>query len=126
MHAGQARFRRTNGLVLRGVWRGLGRDQLSIDAAAISFMALSGIFSAVSLTLTTFGDKFLGPAVLLQAHRWLVASRDDATGERLDALDDSFRLYRCHTIFNCTSACPNGFNPSKTIADTKRMLAKRR
>lgn len=70
------------------------------------------------------GDKFLGSVILLQAHRWLVDSRDDATSERLDALDDSFRLYRCHTILNCTSACPKGLNPSKTIADTKRMLAK--
>ncbi|NII09090.1 succinate dehydrogenase iron-sulfur subunit [Oleiagrimonas sp. C23AA] len=72
------------------------------------------------------GDKYLGPAILLQAHRWLVDSRDDHTGERLDQLDDSYRLYRCHTIMNCTSACPKGLNPAEAIADTKRMLAKRR
>lgn len=71
------------------------------------------------------GDQYLGPAILLQAHRWLVDSRDDRTGERLDALDDPFRLYRCHTIMNCTSACPKGLNPAKAIADTKRMLARR-
>lgn len=72
------------------------------------------------------GDKFLGPAILLQAHRWIVDSRDDHTGERLDALNDSFRLYRCHTILNCTSACPKGLNPSRAIADIRRKLAQRR
>lgn len=72
------------------------------------------------------GDKYLGPAILLQAHRWLVDSRDDHTGERLDALDDAFKLYRCHTILNCTNACPKGLNPARDIADIKRMLAQRR
>ena len=52
------------------------------------------------------GDRYLGPAVLLQAYRWLVDSRDDATGERLDNLEDPFRLFRCHTIMNCTNTCP--------------------
>lgn len=72
------------------------------------------------------GDKFLGPAALLQAQRWVVESRDDHTGERLDALDDVYRLYRCHTILNCTSACPKGLNPSRAIADIKRKLERRR
>jgi len=72
------------------------------------------------------GDKYLGPAVLLQAYRWLVDSRDEATGERLDALEDPFKLYRCHTIMNCTKACPKGLNPAKAIAETKRMMAERR
>ncbi len=71
------------------------------------------------------GDKYLGPAVLLQAYRWLVDSRDEYTGERLDALDDPFRLYRCHTIMNCTSTCPKGLNPAKAIALTKKMLLER-
>ena len=71
------------------------------------------------------GDKFLGPAILLQAHRWVVDSRDEHTGERLDALDDPFRMYRCHMIMNCTSACPKGLDPSKAIADMKRRLAER-
>ncbi len=70
-------------------------------------------------------DKFLGPAILLQAYRWLADSRDHAQGERLDQLDDDFRLYRCHTIANCTNACPKGLNPSKSIAASKRMLARR-
>lgn len=71
------------------------------------------------------GDRYLGPAILLQAYRWLVDSRDEDTGERLDALDDPFRLYRCHTIMNCTSTCPKGLNPAKAIAETKKMLLER-
>lgn len=71
------------------------------------------------------GDRYLGPAILLQAYRWLVDSRDEDTGARLDALDDPFRLYRCHTIMNCTSTCPKGLNPAKAIAETKKMLLAR-
>ncbi|HET8697303.1 MAG TPA: succinate dehydrogenase iron-sulfur subunit [Gammaproteobacteria bacterium] len=70
-------------------------------------------------------DRFLGPAVLLQAWRWLVDSRDDATPERLDELEDPFRLYRCHTILNCTRTCPKGLNPGKAIAGIKKMLLER-
>jgi succinate dehydrogenase / fumarate reductase iron-sulfur subunit len=70
-------------------------------------------------------DRYLGPAALLAAYRWLVDSRDEATNERLDDLDDSFRLYRCHTIMNCTETCPKGLNPARAIAETKKMLAER-
>jgi len=70
-------------------------------------------------------DKYLGPAVLLQAYRWLVDSRDEATGERLDDLEDPFRLYRCHTIMNCTNTCPKGLNPAKAIAEIKKMMMER-
>ena len=70
-------------------------------------------------------DKFLGPAILLQAYRWLADSRDEMTGERLDQLEDPFRLYRCHTIMNCANACPKGLNPAKAIAETKKMLVER-
>ena len=72
------------------------------------------------------GDRYLGPATLLQAHRWLVDSRDEATGERLDALEDPFRLYRCHTIMNCTRTCPKHLNPAKAIAEIKKMMVARR
>lgn len=72
------------------------------------------------------GDRFLGPAVLLQAGRWLADSRDEATGERLDELEDPFRLYRCHTILNCTRTCPKGLNPGEAIADIKKMMIERR
>ena len=71
-------------------------------------------------------DRYLGPAALLAAYRWLVDSRDEATGERLDELEDPFRLYRCHTIMNCTYVCPKDLNPAKAIAETKQMLAARR
>ncbi len=70
-------------------------------------------------------DKFLGPAILLQAYRWLADSRDEYTGERLDELEDPFRLYRCHTIMNCANACPKGLNPAKAIAETKKLMAER-
>jgi len=71
------------------------------------------------------GDRYLGPAVLLQANRWIQDSRDEATGERLDNLDDPYRLYRCHTIMNCTNTCPKGLNPGKAIGEIKEALAKR-
>lgn len=70
-------------------------------------------------------DKYLGPAVLLQSYRWLIDSRDEATGERLDDLEDPFRLYRCHTIMNCANACPKGLNPAKAIAEIKKMMVER-
>ena len=70
-------------------------------------------------------DRFLGPAVLLQAYRWLADSRDEATGERLDQLEDPFRLYRCHTIMNCSNVCPKGLSPAKAIAETKKLIAER-
>jgi succinate dehydrogenase / fumarate reductase iron-sulfur subunit len=71
------------------------------------------------------GDRYLGPAVLLQAYRWIADSRDEATGLRLDELNDPFRLYRCHTIMNCTQTCPKGLNPGKAIGLIKQLLAER-
>lgn len=71
------------------------------------------------------GDRFLGPAALLQAERWIVDSRDESTGERLDELEDPFRLYRCHTIMNCARVCPKGLNPAEAIADIKRKMVSR-
>ena len=71
------------------------------------------------------GDKFLGPAILLQAYRWLIDSRDEATTERLDGLEDPFKLYRCHTIMNCSKTCPKGLNPAKAIAEIKKMMVTR-
>ncbi len=72
------------------------------------------------------GDRYLGPAVLLQAYRWIADSRDESTGERLDALEDPFRLYRCHTIMNCTKTCPKGLNPARAIAEIKKLMVARR
>jgi succinate dehydrogenase / fumarate reductase iron-sulfur subunit len=70
-------------------------------------------------------DRFLGPAILLQAYRWLADSRDEMTGERLDELEDPFRLYRCHTIMNCANVCPKGLSPAKAIAEIKKMEVER-
>ena len=70
-------------------------------------------------------DRFLGPAALLAAYRWIIDSRDEATGERLDQLEDPFRLYRCHTIMNCTDACPKDLNPARAIAEIKKMMVER-
>jgi succinate dehydrogenase / fumarate reductase iron-sulfur subunit len=71
------------------------------------------------------GDRYLGPAVLLQAYRWIADSRDEYAGERLDALEDPFKLYRCHTIMNCTQTCPKGLNPAQAIAAIKQDLVER-
>ena len=70
-------------------------------------------------------ERYLGPAALLQAYRWLIDSRDEATGSRLDELEDPYRLYRCHTIMNCAQACPKGLNPAKAIAEIKKMMVAR-
>ncbi len=70
-------------------------------------------------------DRYLGPAILLQADRWVEDSRDERTGERLDDLEDPFRLYRCHTILNCTKACPKGLNPAAAISSLKRKMVER-
>ena len=72
------------------------------------------------------GERYLGPAILLQAYRWLIDSRDEATGERLDDLEDPFRLYRCHTIMNCTRTCPKNLNPAQAIGEIKKMMVARR
>mmetsp|Transcript_2069 Transcript_2069/g.2156 ORF Transcript_2069/g.2156 Transcript_2069/m.2156 type:complete len:279 (+) Transcript_2069:85-921(+) len=69
------------------------------------------------------GEKYLGPAVLMQAYRWIEDSRDELTKERLEDLDDAFKLYRCHTIMNCTKTCPKGLNPGKAIAHIKKRIA---
>ncbi len=72
------------------------------------------------------GDKYLGPAALLQAYRWLIDSRDESTGDRLDDLEDPFKLYRCHTIMNCAQVCPKGLNPAEAIGKIKTMMVERR
>ena len=66
-------------------------------------------------------DKFLGPAILLQAYRFIVDSRDKSEKERLDFLKDKFKLYRCHTIMNCTKTCPKNLNPAKAISEIKKL-----
>lgn len=70
-------------------------------------------------------DRYLGPAILLQAYRWLADSRDENTEQRLEELDDAFKVYRCHTIMNCTDTCPKNLNPAQAIAEIKKLLVKR-
>ena len=70
-------------------------------------------------------DRYLGPAILLQAYRWIIDSRDENTEDRLGELEDPFSLYRCHTIMNCTNTCPKGLNPARAIAEIKKELAKK-
>ncbi|HEX9192449.1 MAG TPA: succinate dehydrogenase iron-sulfur subunit [Burkholderiales bacterium] len=70
-------------------------------------------------------DKFVGPAGLLQAYRFIADSRDQATGERLDNLEDPYRLFRCHSIMNCVDACPKGLNPTRAIGKIKELMVKR-
>ena len=69
------------------------------------------------------GDQYLGPAALLQAYRWIADSRDESSQSRLESLKDSFKLYRCHTIMNCTKACPKGLNPAQAISRIKSSIA---
>lgn len=99
-------------------------DQEKIDEPAACILCACCSTSCPSYWWNS--DRFLGPAAILAAYRWLVDSRDEAQGERLDDLEDPFRLYRCHTIMNCTNTCPKGLNPARAIAETKKMLAERR
>ena len=98
-------------------------DRAKLDG--LSECVLCACCSAACPSYWWNSDKFLGPAILLQAYRWLADSRDEMTGERLDELEDPFRLYRCHTIMNCSNACPKGLNPAKAIAEIKKMLVGR-
>ncbi|WP_323993238.1 succinate dehydrogenase iron-sulfur subunit [Nguyenibacter sp. L1] len=72
------------------------------------------------------GDRYLGPATLLAAYRWIADSRDEHAGDRLDALEDPLKLYACRTIMNCTQTCPKGLNPAKAIAEIKKLQLERK
>lgn len=99
-------------------------DQMKIDRPSACILCACCSTSCPSYWWNS--DRYLGPAALLAAYRWIIDSRDEATGERLDAIEDSFRLYRCHTIMNCTEACPKDLNPAKAIAALKSLLLERR
>lgn len=105
-------------------WRQLPKDREKLDGLYECILCACCSTSCPSYWWN--GDKYLGPAVLLQAYRWLIDSRDEVTGARLDELEDPFRLYRCHTIMNCTKACPKGLNPAKAIAEIKKMMLARK
>ena len=104
-------------------WRQLPEDRQKLDG--LYECILCACCSTACPSYWWSQDRYLGPAVLLQAYRWLIDSRDEATGERLDNLEDPFRLYRCHTIMNCASVCPKGLNPAQAIGEIKQMMVKR-
>jgi succinate dehydrogenase / fumarate reductase iron-sulfur subunit len=104
-------------------WKQSHDDRLKLDGLYECILCACCTTSCPSYWWNS--DRYLGPAALLQANRWIVDSRDEATGERLDYLEDPFRLYRCHTILNCTEACPKDLNPGKAIARIKQMMVER-
>jgi succinate dehydrogenase / fumarate reductase iron-sulfur subunit len=104
-------------------WRQSPADRAKLDGLYECILCASCSTSCPSYWWN--GERYLGPAVLLQAYRWLIDSRDEATGERLDDLEDPFRLYRCHTIMNCAKTCPKNLNPAKAIAEIKNMMLAR-
>jgi succinate dehydrogenase / fumarate reductase iron-sulfur subunit len=107
----------------QGEWRQSEDDRAKLDGLYECILCACCTTSCPSYWWN--GEKYLGPATLLQARRWLADSRDEATGERLDALEDPFKLYRCHTIMNCAQVCPKGLNPAKAIGEIKAMLVER-
>ena len=106
-----------------GEWRQAPEDRAKLDGLYECILCACCSTSCPSYWWNS--DRYLGPAALLQAYRWLIDSRDEAKGERLDNLEDPFRLYRCHTIMNCAKACPKGLNPAKAIAQIKNMMIER-
>ena len=104
-------------------WKQSHDDRLKLDGLYECILCACCTTSCPSYWWNS--ERYLGPAVLLQANRWISDSRDEATGERLDNLEDPFRLYRCHTIMNCAKACPKGLNPAKSIAEIKKKLVER-
>ncbi len=107
----------------QGEWRQSEDDRAKLDGLYECILCACCTTSCPSYWWN--GEKYLGPATLLQARRWLADSRDEATGDRLDALEDPFKLYRCHTIMNCAQVCPKGLNPAKAIGEIKEMLVER-
>jgi succinate dehydrogenase / fumarate reductase iron-sulfur subunit len=104
-------------------WRQSHQDRVKLDGMYECILCACCSTSCPSYWWNS--DRYLGPAALLQANRWVQDSRDEATGARLDNLEDPFRLYRCHTILNCSKACPKGLNPAKEIATLKKALVDR-
>jgi succinate dehydrogenase / fumarate reductase, iron-sulfur subunit len=105
-------------------WRQSHEDRLKLDGLYECILCACCSTSCPSYWWNS--DRYLGPAVLLQAYRWIIDSRDEAAGERLDDLEDPFRLYRCHTIMNCAKACPKGLNPALAISEIKKLMVERK
>ena len=107
----------------QGEWRQAPEDRAKLDGLYECILCACCSTSCPSYWWNQ--DRYLGPAALLHSYRWLIDSRDEAKGERLDDLEDPFRLYRCHTIMNCANTCPKGLNPAKAIAEVKKMMVSR-
>jgi len=105
-------------------WRQSIEDRKKLDGLYECVMCASCSTACPSYWWNS--DSYMGPAALLNAYRWIIDSRDEATDERLNELEDSFKLYRCHTIMNCTKTCPKGLNPAKAISELKKMLVERK
>jgi succinate dehydrogenase / fumarate reductase iron-sulfur subunit len=104
-------------------WRQTPQDRAKLDGLYECILCACCTTSCPSYWWN--GDRYLGPAALLQAQRWIRDTRDENTGDRLDFLEDPFRLYRCHTILNCAKACPKGLDPAKAIAEIKADMVER-
>ena len=122
-HAAMQPYLRTESPTPEKEWRQSKEDREKLDGLYECILCACCSTSCPSYWWNS--DRFLGPAALLQASRWVNDSRDEGTGERLDNLEDPFRLYRCHTIMNCAKACPKGLNPSEAIAELKLKLVER-
>ncbi len=105
-------------------WRQSIEDRKKLDGLYECVMCASCSTACPSYWWNS--DKYLGPAALLNAYRWIIDSRDQAADARLDELEDPFKLYRCHTIMNCTKTCPKGLNPAKAIAEIKKIMVERK
>lgn len=104
-------------------WRQSEEDRAKVDGLYECIMC--ACCSTACPSYWWNGDKYLGPAALLHAYRWIADSRDEMTGERLDDLEDPFKLYRCHTIMNCAQVCPKGLNPAEAIGKIKQLMVER-
>jgi succinate dehydrogenase / fumarate reductase, iron-sulfur subunit len=122
-HASVEPWLKTDSATPQKEWRQSHEDRVKLDG--LYECILCACCSTACPSYWWNSERFLGPAALLQAARWLDDSRDEKSGERLDDLEDPFRLYRCHTIMNCAKACPKSLNPAKAIAETKRKLVER-
>ena len=122
-HAAVNPYLKTDTPAPEGEWKQSPKEREKLDGLYECIMCASCSTACPSYWWNS--DKYLGPAALLQSYRWLVDSRDEAKGERLDELNDPFKLYRCHTIMNCAQVCPKGLNPAEAIAGIKTMMVER-
>jgi len=123
-HASIKPWLRTETTTPQKEWQQSHEDRLKLDGLYECILCACCSTSCPSYWWNS--DRYLGPAVLLQAYRWISDSRDETAGERLDNLEDPFRLYRCHTIMNCAKACPKGLNPAKAISEIRKLMVERR